>query len=361
MVVGEEVDDRAGVLVVVGLALGRCGRPSRRRPPRDRCPAARGSPSAARGRTARRSAGRGPTANCAAAKIALTTDAFSTPTGVVARSREVRRVDETLPFGAAALTRSVHGITGAAPASRMRRASRRDATARTSRLGSMIRSRSAAIISDWPPPYESPVTPMRSGSAIALVDQLADQLLRVADLEADVGEVEVAAGARDRAREACLGRPARAPQAARGVGEHGVAAARPGERVAGVGLGRRIEVLVLRVAEAVDERDERQVLRPAGRKDDRGVERDAVPALGEAGALAQLFERDAFEAEGLGRGERPSPGTALPPRTRRASRRCGRASPCAVIIPRMGSGARRTPLPLRRYAARWGSSSSVTR
>jgi hypothetical protein len=69
-----------------------------------------------------------------------------------------------LPFGAIAWIRSVQGITGAA-AARLSGvpAGLRQGTSRPS--GSITRSRRAASANDWPPPYESPVTPMRAGSA----------------------------------------------------------------------------------------------------------------------------------------------------------------------------------------------------
>jgi hypothetical protein len=93
----------------------------------------------------------GPVANCAAAKIALTKVVLTTPTGSVARRRPVTPVAETRPFGAAAVMRSLHGITGA-DAARLRRRPSSVRQGTTVPSGKTTRSRSAPSISDWPPP-----------------------------------------------------------------------------------------------------------------------------------------------------------------------------------------------------------------
>ena len=204
----------------------------------------------------------------------------------MARSR--RRASR--PLGAIAPIRSVQGITGAAAAIRSRvPPGLRQGTSRPS--GSIIRSdkrrqreRLAAAVGVARDP-----DPPRVGDP--LVDQAPDQRLRVADLVAGVGEVDVAPGAGGRVGESRVGGAAGPPEPARGVGEDRVSAPRPGEGVVGVGRRRRVEVLVLAVAEAVDLDHQRQLAGGGRGQRDRGVERHPVPGRDQARAHLQAAHR----------------------------------------------------------------------
>jgi hypothetical protein len=133
-------------------------------------------------------------ANCAAAAMPFMNEVLNTPTGCVVF---------VWPFGAIAPIRSLHGITGAA--------ARSDSGTpfglchgTSVPSGSMVRLWSAASSSDWPPPYESPghADALRVGGAV--VDQTADQLLRVPRFVAHVSQVDPALGAVGAAGESCV-------------------------------------------------------------------------------------------------------------------------------------------------------------
>ncbi len=118
-----------------------------------------------------------------------------------------------------------------------------------------------------------------------LVDQSPDQLLRVAYLVADIGEVDVALGASLGAGEARLGRAARSPEPAGRVGQDRITLASPGKCIVRVRGLLRVQILVLGVAEAMDLDHQRQLGRACSRQGEGGIERYAVPRLDQPRAL----------------------------------------------------------------------------
>ena len=155
----------------------------------------------------------------------------------------------------------------------------------------------------------------------ALIDQLPEQVLRVAQLKALVGEVEPApvAGRRGPRRR----HAARAPEPARGVVDDGVAVLRVVDVVVVVGLrarwvpGRvgRLEAR-LRAGEAVEDHDRRERPGAVGGQRHVDVERHAVEAsdslrVGDGRAEADAVLRRARVAE-RALAARPTPDVGSP-------------------------------------------------
>ena len=169
----------------------------------------------------------------------------------------------------------------------------------------------------WPPPYEMPVDAERVGLGDALVDEQAEQVLRVVRLVALVGEVDPAA--RAAGVVARRRRAARVAEPARRVVDDRVALLREADVVvvvggrAAVALGRgRLEVALV-AALAVQHRDRRERAVAGRRQRHVDVERDAVEG------------RHALVAVGAGQKRTPFCGVQVRPSGSARRSRRGRA------------------------------------